>query len=84
MTKQCNHEEFLCRGNVTRLTNEKSTKVVAYCVDFRVRCAQCGLAFLWRGLPQGMSTIGGAYTDPERVEARLVVEPGPPGLDLAQ
>lgn len=79
----CEHLNFHCQAEINRITHDDPNVVVAYTVDIRICCRDCGQQFEFIGLPNGMSfyqpTVSIAGD-----QARLpIVIPGtmpPPGL----
>lgn len=70
----CEHEDFTSQVNVSRLTKAEEGPVIGYAADVTVNCAQCGLAFVWVGLPAG-SAVDHPTTSVDRAELRAPIRP---------
>ena len=68
----CDHNEFKAKVNVTRLTDKD--KVTGYLAEVKIKCAECGTPFAFKGLPMGLD-LSGATVDPDRLQANLAIEP---------
>lgn len=54
--RPCRHEDFAVFAEVNRVTaGDDDPTVVAFSVDIRIDCAQCGEPFRWTGLQPGLS-----------------------------
>jgi hypothetical protein len=54
--ERCEHLNFDVHANVARIEKDETDKtIVAYSVDLRLHCRDCGLPFEWVGLPLGFS-----------------------------
>lgn len=51
----CVHFGFLATGDVNRLTDSDGGPVTGYAADIRIKCADCGLPFVFVGVPFGSS-----------------------------
>ena len=71
----CNHSQFEANVNVKRLTDKD--EVTGYLAEVKIKCAQCGTQFAFKGLPMGLDLYG-ATVDPDRLQANLAIEPTTP------
>lgn len=71
MADKCNHlgGEFAFDGKINFLEDEGR-----WLLEIKLNCG-CGAPFRFLGLPVGVSTGGGAFTDPDGLQVRLVVHP---------
>jgi hypothetical protein len=88
----CPHTDFNVIADVRRVADaDDSEKIIAYCVDVKCWCHECGEAFRWMGVQPGMSfdeprvDLGGAtLTIPMRPSS---ADPdfglGLPGFDIS-
>lgn len=81
----CKHENFNCFANVGRLTDlvGRPPDELAFTVDVRITCIDCGMPFEWVGLPNGSSHYQPTVSiDGQELRAPLVPKGGvvPPGL----
>lgn len=53
--KKCKHEGFHVRADMGRITLEEGGPVVAFVLDLKVKCDQCGEAFAPLNVPGGLS-----------------------------
>lgn|GEM_PF-2088059 len=49
----CAHLRFECRADIGRLSDEDGGPITGYTANIQVKCADCGLAFRFIGLPAG-------------------------------
>lgn len=66
----CQHEDFEARCEVSRVTPDEGTEVVAFTLDVRVHCVACGEPFGFRGMAPGLSW-GEPTRSADAQEARL-------------
>ena len=70
----CEHEQFKSKVVVHRLTEGEGGPVTGYTADIHIECAQCGVAFRFRG-----SQYGSSYHEPrlsaDGLELRAPIEP---------
>lgn len=67
--KDCAHEMFDCTCDVARVED-----IGRFMVDVRVRCLQCGVPFVFLGLPLGMD-YNSATVSFDGQEARMGIAP---------
>lgn len=51
----CQHENFQANADIGRITGEQDGDVVAFVMDIKVRCVECGQSFGFRGMPPGLA-----------------------------
>ncbi|KKL94431.1 hypothetical protein LCGC14_1864690 [marine sediment metagenome] len=66
---ECKHLEFDAFVEVNRLVDSGR-----FSADIRVRCRDCELPFVFRGLPLGVN-LNGAAMSADGTEARLAIAP---------
>ena len=65
----CAHEDFSALVTVVRIENGKKFQA-----EVIVNCAECGIPFLFLGLPIGLD-LDGATISVDGLEARLAISP---------
>lgn len=70
----CPHMNFKTMARVGRLTDGDDGEVVAYAVDLKVWCVDCGEQFEWMGLPGGVSPDHPTVSF-DRLELRAPIRP---------
>lgn len=55
MLNYCEHQNFIALASVGRINREESGPIVAYMVDLKIQCRECGQDFAFFGLPNGLS-----------------------------
>ena len=73
-TDGCPHASFACECDVNRLPTKDGGPVERYCLDVRVRCADCGLPFRFIGLPAGLD-LNGASVSINAEEGHFAIGP---------
>ena len=53
---ECQHEDFIAKVDVNRITRGEGGEVYAYMADVSVKCAQCGKPFTFPGFANGISS----------------------------
>lgn len=80
----CEHMNFDVHANVARLQkSEEDPTIIAFSVDLRCKCHECGMPFEWVGLPLGFSHYRPTVSiDGQEMRAPLVPQGGtvPEGL----
>lgn len=82
----CTHEDFVANVDVHRMHEEG--EVTGFLTEIHVRCADCGEAFGWRGVPCGISVRGAPMRSADATELRawllspadMALADGPPGV----
>ncbi len=75
----CAHESFSAAVGVHRV-QDGPDKPIDFNADVRIKCAQCGLAFRFIGLPRGLN-FDGPGMSVDGTEAHLAISPdGLPSL----
>lgn len=72
--RDCEHRDFSATVGVGRLTGKDGERVVGYCAEISIKCSECGLPFVFAGLPVG-SLPRGAATNVEATELRAAIAP---------
>lgn len=72
--KQCDHMNFACECDVNRLQEKEGGPATRFCMDVRVKCADCGLPFRFIGLPAGLD-LNGASVSVDATEGRFAIAP---------
>lgn len=72
--QQCEHTNFACECDVNRLSAKEGGPINRYCMDVRVKCADCGVSFRFIGLPAGLD-LNGASTSVDACEGRFAIAP---------
>jgi hypothetical protein len=70
----CEHLNFSCECDVNRLPTKEGGPIERFCMDVRVKCADCGLPFRFIGLPAGLD-LNGAATSVDACEGRFAIAP---------
>ena len=70
----CTHEQFKSKVGVYRLTDREGGPVTGYTADIHIECAQCGLAFRFRGKSYGSSPFEPRLSA-DGLELRAPIEP---------
>lgn len=71
---RCQHEDFLVKANVTRLTDSENGPVTGFDASIKVNCAQCEMPFQWLGLEKGSSPFE-PMTSVDTLELRAPITP---------
>lgn len=72
--RPCAHEQFECRADIGRLSEVEGGPITGYTAEIQVKCAQCGLAFRFIGLPAG-NHYAEPRVSPDGLELRAPLEP---------
>jgi hypothetical protein len=70
----CQHENFICDCDVSRISSTEGGPINRYSLDVRVRCVDCNLPFRFIGLPTGLD-LNGAATSMDATEGRFAIAP---------
>ena len=67
----CHHENFTADCDVRRVLDDREGgDLTAFALDVRVRCADCGEPFGFRGVPCGVSVVGQPMRSADALELR--------------
>jgi hypothetical protein len=79
----CQHLNFSAIVDVHRLLDDADqSKVVGYASEIKINCADCGLPFVFKGLPAGVSiTNSNAMVSMDGKELRAPLKPSADAVD---
>ena len=77
----CQHENFVAVVAVNRITATEGGPVTHFDAAIKVRCADCGLEFEFRGVPDGYSPYGPTVSIDGK---ELSVPVMPPGMQIPE
>ncbi len=72
--EECEHINFKANANVFRMSKEEGGEIKSYRCDLNIECAECGMPFLFKGIPFG-STPDNPTMSIDRTELRIPIEP---------
>ena len=72
--QDCEHLSLISKSRVNRVTDDETGRLVCYNMDVTVKCLQCGVPFLFLGLPRGIDLVMPKVSG-DLQEARLPITP---------
>lgn len=72
--KKCQHQDFLVKANVARLTDTEGGAVTGFDASVKINCAECEMPFQWLGLDKGSSPFK-PMTSADTFELRAPITP---------
>ncbi len=70
----CEHKDFKACANIFRMPQEEGGEIKSYCCDLKIECAECGMPFLFKGVPFGVTPVQPTMSI-DRTELRIPIEP---------